>query len=189
MQKKAVAFDLSGNSSDCESDGSMPPLLGRTDNGIAEVAKPASGGGDLSSCSAGSDVGSSGPNQGHADADEGSQSADESERRSGGSIPDDSGDGPAEDDGSSYGVENFGALAADHGTALASVMQRILGDAIHVQAIGGNRRECRAFCRRGLANYEQFSAEEHALASRLLAAAIEGSFKQAETASSADRPG
>ena len=68
-------------------------------------------------------------------------------------------------------------------------MQRILGDAMHIQAMGGSRKECRAFSRRGLASYVQFSAEERAVASRLLAAAIEGSFQQAEAASSDDRPG
>ena len=173
MQRKAVSFDLSCNSSGSESDGSMPPLQGRQ---VGCSSNPA---GD----------GSSGLNQGHAGADEGSLSEDEPESCSGGATPADSGDRPAEDDGSSYGVENFGALAADHGTALARVMQRILGDAIHIQAMGGNRRECRAFCRRGLASYEQFSAVEHALASRLLAAAIDGSFKQAATTSSEVRPG
>ena len=61
---------------------------------------------------------------------------------------------------------------------MANVMQRLLSDALHIQAMGGSRSECRAFCRRGLASFEQFNAEEHALASRLLAAAIEGSFIQ-----------
>ena len=79
-----------------------------------------------------------------------------------------------------HGEDESGSLASGQGAAMATAIQRLLGDAIHIQAMGGSRKECRAFCRRGLANFEQFSADELALASRLLAAAIEASFLQLE---------